>query len=109
MFLLDGEPSLTAIFLLMFLSIAFLVIGIIQIWRAAKLPGWRGLLHPMQMGLTIWAAALGEAFFWLAPAIGLAALVLMHITRREDPPMSWFATLSGMLTCGVCLLPLLAP
>ncbi len=89
-------------------AIALLGLAVAQAIRALRLPGWRKLLYPAQMILGFWAIVISAYIPWLVYPAAIGSVILTWLTRREDPDLKWFATLSGMVTLAMCALSIWA-
>jgi len=104
MMFLDSDVGLTGIFLLFAASVGLFALAIAQAIRAMKLPGWRKVLYPAQMILGFWVIIISAYAPWVIYPAVIGSLALTWLTRKEDPDLKWFATLSGLVTLGICVL-----
>ncbi|MFK7939005.1 MAG: hypothetical protein AB8B82_06470 [Roseovarius sp.] len=108
MMFFDGDGIFAGIMVLMAGAIALFVLFIAQAIRAMQLPGWRKVLYPGQMILGFWAMVIGAGLPWMVYVTAIGSVVLTWLTRREDPDLKWFATLSGIVTLAACALTIWA-
>lgn len=101
--LIGDDISLGLVFSLLFFSLAFLVLTLVQAIRALRRPGLPGLLYAGQIILGFWAITLGAVLPWTTPLVAIASLWITWKLRAEDPGHTWLPALSSLVIVGVCI------